>query len=111
MNSSWPAGLRLIRTTPEFDESTVPTGLLSAHRIAPRVWGRLRVVAGSIRFVFEGEHSAARIVRAGETQTIPPEVSHHVELIGPVRFVVEFHRPDSDGDRTATTPRRDGMTA
>jgi ferredoxin len=88
----FPAGLELARTTPEFDEHTVPVALLSAHRVADDVWGRLVVRVGSLRFVFEHAIDAGRTVHAGETQTIPPSVPHHVEVIGPVRFVVEFHR-------------------
>jgi tellurite resistance-related uncharacterized protein len=87
---AFPAGLALVRTTPDFDEHTVPAALLSAHRVADGVWGRLVVRSGSLRFVFET--GPGRIVHAGETQAIPPGVPHHVEVVGPVAFAVEFHR-------------------
>ena len=88
---SLPEGLELVRVTAEFDETTVPAGLLRAHRIAPEVWGRLVVRHGAIGFVFEDD-TERRIVRAGEHQIIPPDRPHHVELSGSVCFVVEFHR-------------------
>lgn len=94
---AWPDGLRMVRTTPEFDEHTVPTALLRAHRVAPEVWGRLVVRSGSLRFVFEDRPDEPSVLVAGDRQTIPPGVPHHVELIGPVGFMVEFHRADVDG--------------
>ncbi len=93
--------MNLVRTTPEFDESTVPAGLLGEHRVAPGVWGRLIVRAGALGFGFEGRPE--RVVPAGEHVAIPPDVTHHVRIVGPVRFVVEFHRP---GDRTGRGDRR-----
>ncbi len=100
----WPDGLQLVRITPEFDEHTVPAGLLAAHRIASGVWGRLLVRSGSIRFVFEEHPDRPVVVAAGDRQVIPPAIPHHVELIGPVRFVVEFHRPAVDLDADSSVP-------
>jgi tellurite resistance-related uncharacterized protein len=41
MSVPLPDGLVLDRTTDEFDEHTVPAGLLRDHRVAAGVWGRL----------------------------------------------------------------------
>ena len=91
MSSSLPPDLVLDRTTAEFDEHTVPTGLLRDHRIAPGVWGRLLVRSGTLRFGFGGD--AEFEVAAGGVVVIPPQQVHHVAVDGGVRFVVEFHRP------------------
>jgi tellurite resistance-related uncharacterized protein len=91
-----PEGFELVRTTSEFDEGSVPAGLLRAHRVASGVWGRLVVREGSLRFGFE-DASDERVVTAGEHQLIPPDRPHHVAVHGPVRFVVEFYGR-SDGD-------------
>ena len=85
-----PRGAELVRTTSEFDEGSVPRGLLRAHRVATGVWGRLMVSSGSLAFRFEDEDTD-RIVEAGSSQVIPPDRLHHVAVDGPVRFVVEFH--------------------
>jgi tellurite resistance-related uncharacterized protein len=87
-----PAGLELARTTPEFTGATVPAALLAAHRVGPEVWGRLRVIAGRVRFVFEAQPSAAVELSAGEHVDIPPGEAHHVEPSSDARFVVEFYR-------------------
>lgn len=99
-----PDGLQHARTTPTFDQDTVPDGLLGSHRTGAGVWGRLVVASGSVRFTFEEEHegpdeqrsgdpASARRLVAGEHQVIPPDRPHRVILDGPVSFAVEFHRP------------------
>lgn len=92
---SLPEGSELVRTTSTFDETSVPGGLLREHRVADRVWGRLVVSSGALRFVFDAKEDGAvsdgRVVRSGESQVIPPSVVHHVEVTGPVEFAVEFY--------------------
>lgn len=91
-----PPDCELVRTTREFDERTVPAGLLAAHRVADGVWGRLVVREGSLRFGFDDE-AEERPVGAGASQVIPPGRFHHLVLDGAVRFVVEFHRSSDTG--------------
>ena len=87
-----PDGLVLDRTTPVFDNHTVPAGLLRAHRVADNVWGRLVVHTGRVTFVFDDEPDQPISVAAGETVAIPPARQHHLALDEPATFVVEFHR-------------------
>ena len=49
---SLPPGLMLHRTTDVFTDTTVPAGLLRAHRVAQGLWGRLVVLEGRLRFVW-----------------------------------------------------------
>ena len=90
-----PAGFALTRTTEVFDHDTVPAGLLRAHRVADGVWGRLVVLDGTVRFVFEDAPDDPIVVASGGAVAIPPGRLHHVELDGPARFAVEFYRPDA----------------
>ena len=87
-----PPGLTLQRTTDEFTPSTVPAGLQRAHRVARNVWGRLRVIEGQLRFVWEEPGADQPLdLDSGDSVVIPPDTLHRVEP-GPVcRFVVEFH--------------------
>jgi hemoglobin len=91
--ASIPPGSALQRVTDEFTAETVPAGLRRAHRIAVGVWGRLRVRAGSVRFVLEEEADRSVLVEAGQDCVIEPGVLHHVEPSPDARFVVEFYRP------------------
>ncbi len=90
-----PAGAELVRTTDEFTPETMPAGLRRAHRTATGVWGRLRVLSGSIEFTFEGDAPSTHRVAAGEEQIIPPDVPHSVAPAADARFVVDFLKPAS----------------
>lgn len=88
-----PSGVQLVRTTDAFDHDSVPPGLLRAHHVAAGVHGRVRVLAGHMRFVWEDDEGGTSVaLAAGDTLVIPPLVRHHVELDPGARFVVEFHR-------------------
>jgi tellurite resistance-related uncharacterized protein len=89
---SLPEGLEHVRTTDVFDETTVPAGLLRAHRVADGVWGRLVVRSGSVVFVFDDDPDHPLTVAAGESVAIPPSRQHHLEVLGQATFAVEFHR-------------------
>lgn len=90
-----PDGLERVRTTDVFDASTVPAGLLRAHRVATGVWGRLVCHHGSVRLVFEEDPHESVDLAADESAVIPPGKPHHVELSSDAQFAVEFHRrPD-----------------
>lgn len=92
MRLDLPPDLEHVRTTPTFTEESVPAGLLGAHRVATGVWGRLVVHSGALVFRFEDEADLGHEVSEGESLVIPPDRLHHVEVDGPVTFVVEFHR-------------------
>ena len=91
-----PDGLRLVRTTPEFTDESVPAGLRNAHQVAAHVWGRLCVRRGTVRFVFEDPPGTEHVVSAGEHLDIPPNVAHRVAPEAGARFVVEFHTAADD---------------
>lgn len=79
------------KTTPVFDEATLPDAIRSAHSTKAGVWGLLRVLEGEARLIL---HDPRREVVAtpAEPAPIPPQAVHHVELTGPVRLRVEFYR-------------------
>lgn len=92
-HGSLPPGLMLRRTTDVFTDTTVPAGLLRAHRVAQGVWGRLVVLEGRLRFVWDvAEFGDPLELVAGDSVVIPPDTPHRVEPRAGCRFVVEFHR-------------------
>lgn len=93
-----PSGLVLVRTTDVLDETHHPAGIRRAHRVADGVWARLVVHTGSLTFVFEDDEEHPVAVGAGEHVVIPPARLHHVDIDGPVTFVLEFHREPSADD-------------
>jgi tellurite resistance-related uncharacterized protein len=85
-----PDGLALVRSSQEWDEATVPAGLLRAHRIAAGTWGRINVRHGQLRFVAQTEPALSVVMGPGSIQAIPPEVRHEVQPLGAVRFSIDF---------------------
>ncbi|MCP3856757.1 MAG: DUF3565 domain-containing protein [Actinomycetia bacterium] len=89
-----PDGLVHDRTTAEWNEDTLPRAVRRDHKVAGGVWGQARVIEGSIRFGFAdglgGEISGDGVLETGDKQPIPPNRPHHLEVIGPVRVVVDF---------------------
>jgi tellurite methyltransferase len=66
------------------------------------VWALIHVTAGELRYVVDGLDGRQLKLRPGVTGTVAPGVVHHVEVVGPVRFHVEFHhRPGGTGDAPA----------
>ena len=89
----WPDGVTPYRRTPEFDESTVPTGLLSEHATKRGVWGRVHVLAGRLVYHVGAPINTSLGIVAGSHAVVVPEVRHRVEPDGAVRFFIEFsHR-------------------
>lgn len=51
----------------------------------------IHVLEGKLRYCIETPPSAS-ILEPGKPGVIEPEIRHHVEPLGPVRFYLEFHR-------------------
>jgi tellurite methyltransferase len=88
----WPEGFEQYKVTKDFDRETTPAGLLTDHQTKAGVWGRLEVLEGSLSLRFLAPLDEFVELRAGDSAAIPPQLSHRVELSGPVRFRVQFHR-------------------
>ena len=88
------------RSTPVFDESSLPEAIRNTHSTKPGVWGLLQVLEGQVHLVF---HEPARTVSVtpGKPAPIPPQAHHHVETDGPMRMRVEFFHEPPDEARYA----------
>jgi hypothetical protein len=54
------------------------------------VWALVRVDSGRARFTLAVDPVVDRVLGAGDTQAVPPEVLHAVEPDGPVRLTIQF---------------------
>jgi tellurite resistance-related uncharacterized protein len=82
------------RTTPVFDETSLPAALRREHRTKAGAWGVIRVLEGEVVYT---------IIESAEEQRLTPErpglilpdQAHFVTPIGPMRMQVEFydHQP------------------
>lgn len=85
-----PDGLRLVRSSPVWDENTMPAGLRRAHRVTRGTWGRIVVHHGKLGFLARTEPELQVVLGPGFTQAIPPEIEHEVQPIGPVSFSIDL---------------------
>jgi tellurite methyltransferase len=85
-----PAGLVLHRTAGPFDQDSLPKGLLEAHRVAARTWGRLRIASGKVIFKMEGNPPLEMTLEEGDSQHIPPLTPHSLTVVGPVQLSIDF---------------------
>lgn len=87
----WPAGMGVDTRTPEFDEASIPAGLLKGHATKAGVWGRIHVLEGRLDYCVEGTGRRV-VVEPSAPGVIVPQVRHRIEAPGRVRFFVEFFR-------------------
>jgi tellurite methyltransferase len=98
-----PDAVRHVRSSPEWDERTLPPGLSQAHQLAAGTWGQIVVRQGTLRFSMDGEPAwSAELTPCHPAQAIPPQVRHAVQPLGKVRFRIDFFavdrgRPDEAG--------------
>lgn len=82
------------RTTPVYDETSLPAGLRRDHRTKAGVWGVIRVLEGEVVFTLLDPPDEQRLTpeRPG---LILPDQPHFVTPAGPMRMQVEFydHQP------------------
>ncbi|MBX9947079.1 MAG: DUF1971 domain-containing protein [Reyranella sp.] len=78
------------RSTPIFDEQTLPAALRGEHRTKAGVWGVIRVIEGRLKLTLadSGEETILTPDRPG---LVLPEQTHRVEPQGPMRMQVDFY--------------------
>jgi tellurite resistance-related uncharacterized protein len=77
-----------------FDAGSLPAGLRAEHRLKPEAWGRVTLLAGSLRFVWDDGSGRVDEVSAPAEIAVPPQVPHHVEGEGPFELTIAFYRGD-----------------
>lgn len=78
------------RSSPVFDEGTLPQALRRAHRTKEGVWGVIRILSGQLKFVIT-ETGETRMLDPNSSALVLPNQLHYVEVVGPVRMQVDFY--------------------
>jgi tellurite resistance-related uncharacterized protein len=86
-----PDDAKFYKRTQTFTERTLPAPLRKDHTTKPGVWAKIVVNDGVLRYHVESS-SAPVDLGSGRSMIVAPEVRHHVEPVGAVRFFVEFLR-------------------
>ena len=90
--NSLPNNVASYKQTPEFDETSIPKGLLKSHQTKEGVWGKIIVLEGQLKYRINEPEEEIIILNEGISGVIEPTVFHEVEPIGSVKFYVEFYR-------------------
>jgi tellurite methyltransferase len=88
-----PAESAAYKRTATFTGETVPAGLLRDHRTKPGVWAKILVEVGRLEYTLDSPQCTFTLT-PGSPGIVPPTAPHHVTLVGPVQFHVEFLRLD-----------------
>jgi tellurite resistance-related uncharacterized protein len=78
------------RSTPVFDETTLPTALRTRHDTKAGVWGMIRVLEGRLRLVYLDPPSET-ILDPDTPGLVLPQQPHLVEPLGAVKMRVDFY--------------------
>jgi tellurite resistance-related uncharacterized protein len=78
------------RTTPVFDQDSLPDALRRAHDTKAGIWGVIRVLEGELRYVI-AESGREEILTPDRPGLVVPRQLHFVEPLGPMRMQVEFY--------------------
>lgn len=88
---SLPDNVVAYKKTPEFDESSLPKGLLNNHQTKEGVWGKIILLEGKLLYTIN-EPKEEIYLDSNNSGVVEPTVYHQVKPLGKVRFYVEFYR-------------------
>jgi tellurite resistance-related uncharacterized protein len=87
------------RSTPVFDQDTLPAALRARHNTKAGVWGVIRVLEGELLLTYLEPAESSILLTPGHPGLVLPEQPHFVTPQGPMQMQVEFHdcAPDLTG--------------
>ena len=84
---------RPYKSTPVFDEDSLPAGLRREHRTKEGVWGVIRVLKGELRYRVL-EPVSETIIDPDHPGLVLPYQPHLVEPLGAMQMQVDFYDRD-----------------
>lgn len=87
------------KSTPVFDQNTLPGGLRKEHRTKAGVWGVIRVLEGRLRYQVL-DPASETILDPDHPGLVLPDQPHFVEPLGAMRMRVEFYNCPPEDQRT-----------
>lgn len=78
------------RSTPVFDQDTLPPALRGRHATKAGVWGLIRVFEGELRLTYL-EPSSEILLSSEQAAIVLPEQPHFVTPVGPMKMQVDFY--------------------
>src|SRR5690606_25401894 len=93
MNDIPPSGP--YRSSPVFDQRSLPAALRREHRTKAGVWAVIRVFEGELKLTL-ADSGEVLMLSPGAPGIVQPDQPHHVEALGSMLMQVDFYyqRPD-----------------
>ena len=92
-----PEGLVAYQSTPDFDEESVPKGLLNDHSTKKGTWGIITIASGELIYTVTEPAIRHFTLVKGDQGIVVPCMIHSVKPHGKVVFKVEFFtKPKTD---------------
>ncbi len=85
------------RSTPVFDQDTLPAALRARHSTKAGVWGVIRVLEGELLLTYLEPDESSVLLKPGNPGLVLPEQPHFVTPQGPMQMQVDFHDRPPDG--------------
>ncbi len=89
---SLPTNVVAYKKTLEFNEMSVPKGLLKAHQTKENVWGKIVVIEGELQYTIIEPEIETIVLTVNNYGVVEPTILHEVKPLGKVKFYVEFYR-------------------
>lgn len=88
-----PNSVKHYKSTPLFDENSIPKGFLSNHTTKPGTWGLLIIESGQLNYIItESGYEEEVILTPSNPGVIEPSTTHYIRANCPVRFYVKFYK-------------------
>ena len=84
------------RSTPVFDQNTLPQALRARHDTKAGVWGRIRIIEGEVRITYLDPPSE-RVLTPDNPGLVRPGQPHFVTPLGPMKMQIDFYDQPPDG--------------
>ena len=81
---------RPYRSTPIFDQDSLPQALRARHETKVGVWGRIQVLEGAVNLTYVDPHSEI-VLTPGSPGLVFPQQPHFVTALGPMKMQVDFY--------------------
>lgn len=78
------------RSTPVFDQDTLPAALRRRHSTKAGVWGVLRMIEGRLKLTYL-EPARTMLLEPGTPALLEPGQEHFVTPDGPMKMQIDFY--------------------
>ncbi len=87
-----PSGVAYYARSAEFSDQSIPENLLDSHRTKTMTWANIVVTQGRILYRILEPQIEEHQLSPNRTGVVEPQVPHELEVMGDVRFHLDFYR-------------------